>query len=237
MTQFIRKLFFPEKRGLVIGGSGALGTSIVSRFKKGWEMTSVDFLVNREAKFNIQLEPDHDVQKQAEIVEKSLSGKFDFIVSTAGAWSQGDISDKNIFSQLEMNLRANMYPSLIAGHLATKFLTETGIIVLTGSLLAFKENTPSMLAYGVSKNLVHSLALTLSTRKDLISENTVICILPDILNTEVNRKAMPGADFSKWTSPDKIAEVLFLWNKGVNTPKNGSFVGFKGEKELTQEYL
>jgi dihydropteridine reductase len=112
-----------------------------------------------------------------------------------------------------------------------------GMLVLTGSLLAFKEDTPSMLAYGVSKNMVHSLALNMSTRKDLTSENIVICILPDILNTEANRKAMPSADFSKWVQPDKIADLIFKWNQGINTPKNGSFVGFKLGTQVTQEYL
>lgn len=237
MTQFLRKLFFPEKRGLVIGGSGALGSAVVSRFKKTWDITSVDFNVNRDAKANILMKADHEIQQQAQDVEKELKGKYDLIISTAGGFSSESISDDQVFSRFETNLRRNLYPSLLAGHLATKFLTETGILILTGSLLTFKETTPKMLSYGVTKNLVHMLALNLSTRKELISENTVICILPDILNTEANRRAMPGSDFSKWTSPDKIAEIIFMWNKGINTPKNGSFVAFKGEKELTQEYL
>lgn len=237
MTQFLRKLFFPEKRGLVIGGSGALGSAVVSRFKKNWEMTSVDFHMNRDAKANILVKAEHDAQQQAQVVEQELKGKYDLIISTAGGWSKENISDDQVFSQFEVNLKRNFYPSLLAGHLATKFLTETGIIILTGSLLAFKETSPNMLSYGVSKNLVHILALNLSTRKELISENTVICILPDILNTETNRKAMPEVDYTKWTSPDKIADIIYMWNKGINTPKNGSFVAFKGEKELTQEYL
>ena len=36
-------------------------------------------------------------------------------------------------------------------------------------------------------------------------------VLPSIIDTEPNRKAMPGADFSKWPKPEEIARVvLFL---------------------------
>jgi NAD(P)-dependent dehydrogenase (short-subunit alcohol dehydrogenase family) len=37
-------------------------------------------------------------------------------------------------------------------------------------------------------------------------------ILPSIIDTEANRKAMPGADYSKWPKPQEIARViLFLF--------------------------
>jgi NAD(P)-dependent dehydrogenase (short-subunit alcohol dehydrogenase family) len=36
-------------------------------------------------------------------------------------------------------------------------------------------------------------------------------ILPSIIDTEANRKAMPKADFAKWPKPEDIARVvLFL---------------------------
>ena len=36
-------------------------------------------------------------------------------------------------------------------------------------------------------------------------------ILPSIIDTEPNRKAMPKADFAKWPKPEEIARVvLFL---------------------------
>ncbi|HEY6351660.1 MAG TPA: SDR family oxidoreductase, partial [Candidatus Angelobacter sp.] len=36
-------------------------------------------------------------------------------------------------------------------------------------------------------------------------------VLPSIIDTEPNRKAMPGADFSKWPKPEEIARaILFL---------------------------
>jgi NAD(P)-dependent dehydrogenase (short-subunit alcohol dehydrogenase family) len=35
-------------------------------------------------------------------------------------------------------------------------------------------------------------------------------VLPGIIDTEVNRKAMPEADFTKWPKPEDIARVILF---------------------------
>jgi len=35
-------------------------------------------------------------------------------------------------------------------------------------------------------------------------------ILPSIIDTEANRKAMPKADFAKWPKPEEIARVILF---------------------------
>jgi NAD(P)-dependent dehydrogenase (short-subunit alcohol dehydrogenase family) len=35
-------------------------------------------------------------------------------------------------------------------------------------------------------------------------------ILPSIIDTEANRKAMPSADFAKWPKPQEIARVILF---------------------------
>jgi NAD(P)-dependent dehydrogenase (short-subunit alcohol dehydrogenase family) len=35
-------------------------------------------------------------------------------------------------------------------------------------------------------------------------------ILPSIIDTPVNRKAMPEADYSKWPKPEEIARVILF---------------------------
>ena len=55
-----------------------------------------------------------------------------------------------------------LYPSLLGAHLATKYLTEDGIIMFTGAAAVFKEPQPDMIAYAVAKTAVHSLALNMT---------------------------------------------------------------------------
>jgi NAD(P)-dependent dehydrogenase (short-subunit alcohol dehydrogenase family) len=35
-------------------------------------------------------------------------------------------------------------------------------------------------------------------------------ILPSIIDTEANRNAMPGADYSKWPKPQEVARVILF---------------------------
>ena len=35
-------------------------------------------------------------------------------------------------------------------------------------------------------------------------------VLPSIIDTEANRKAMPKADFAKWPKPEEIARVILF---------------------------
>jgi NAD(P)-dependent dehydrogenase (short-subunit alcohol dehydrogenase family) len=64
-------------------------------------------------------------------------------------------------------------------------------------------------AYAASK--AAALAMTDSLAVDLKGTGVrVNSILPSIIDTEVNRKAMPGADFSKWPKPEDIARVILF---------------------------
>ena len=38
----------------------------------------------------------------------------------------------------------------------------------------------------------------------------VNCILPSVIDTEANRRAMPKADFSKWVKTDDLTNVVFF---------------------------
>jgi NAD(P)-dependent dehydrogenase (short-subunit alcohol dehydrogenase family) len=40
---------------------------------------------------------------------------------------------------------------------------------------------------------------------------TATVIVPSTIDTEANRKAMPGADFSKWVKPEVIAETISFY--------------------------
>jgi NAD(P)-dependent dehydrogenase (short-subunit alcohol dehydrogenase family) len=43
-------------------------------------------------------------------------------------------------------------------------------------------------------------------------------ILPSIIDTPINRQAMPGADFASWPKPQDIAQViLFLCSDAAKT--------------------
>ncbi|MFL5274226.1 MAG: SDR family oxidoreductase, partial [Anaeromyxobacteraceae bacterium] len=53
------------------------------------------------------------------------------------------------------------------------------------------------------------LALLASLREEVRGRGVrVNAILPDVIDTPANRRAMPGADFARWTRPEDIARVV-----------------------------
>jgi NAD(P)-dependent dehydrogenase (short-subunit alcohol dehydrogenase family) len=83
-----------------------------------------------------------------------------------------------------------------------------GAIVNVAAKAAF-DHAAGAAAYAASKSA--AVALLDSLAADLkgtgIRANT---ILPSIIDTEANRKAMPNADFAKWPKPEDIARVILF---------------------------
>ena len=49
-------------------------------------------------------------------------------------------------------------------------------------------------------------------------------VLPGTIDTPANRRAMPDADRSKWTSPEAIADVMAFLLSSESTPTTGALV-------------
>ena len=102
--------------------------------------------------------------------------------------------------------------------MASKFLGEQGLLVFTGAAKVFEGPTNFALAYGLSKQATHSLALHMAERADIPKSADVITILPTTIDTPGNRQSMPNEDTSTWSPPDKVANLV-----RENRPVNGSF--------------
>ena len=83
-----------------------------------------------------------------------------------------------------------------------------GAIVNVASTAALDHGAGNA-AYAASK--AAAVALVDSLAEDLKGTAVrVNSILPSIIDTEANRKAMPKADFSKWPKPEEIARVILF---------------------------
>ncbi len=82
-----------------------------------------------------------------------------------------------------------------------------------------------MIGYGMAKAAVHQLVKSLSCDKSGLPEGSLaVALLPVTLDTPMNRKFMPKADFSSWTSLEFVARLLHDWADGRERPNNGSLV-------------
>jgi NAD(P)-dependent dehydrogenase (short-subunit alcohol dehydrogenase family) len=133
------------------------------------------------------------------------------LVNTVGGFTGGqkfwEADSKSLDQMLNLNVRSGWI--LARAALRPMLKANRGVIVNIASKAAL-DHSPTLAAYSASKAaavaMIDSLAADL--KETGVRANSV---LPSIIDTEINRKAMPKADFSKWPKPQEIAKVvLFL---------------------------
>lgn len=122
-----------------------------------------------------------------------------------GGWAGGNAS-KDLAKNAEMMWKQSVWSSTISATIGSRFLKKGGVLTLTGADAALN-GTPGMIGYGLAKAAVHQLTKSLAADKSgLPDDSLVVSILPITLDTPMNRKWMPKADFSTWTPLEFIAE-------------------------------
>jgi NAD(P)-dependent dehydrogenase (short-subunit alcohol dehydrogenase family) len=137
-------------------------------------------------------------------------GGLDAMVNTVGGWAGGaktwDAGDDELERMLSVNLRSGW---VLARAAARAMVPRGRGSIVNVASKAGVEPTPGAAAYAASK--AAALALIESLAGDLkgtgVRANSV---LPSVIDTEANRKAMPKADFAKWPKPEEIARVILF---------------------------
>jgi NAD(P)-dependent dehydrogenase (short-subunit alcohol dehydrogenase family) len=219
------ELSFNGKIVLVAGGTGGLGKAASLAFLAEGAMTVVtyrsqaEYVALREAAGSAakQLEGyTADVTDEAAVealVGDILNrhGQLDVLINTVGGYAGGiklwELDMKTFDQMLALNLRSGYV--LARAALLPMLKQRSGAIVNIAAKAAFDHGAGAS-AYAASK--AAAVAMMDSLAEDLKGTGVrVNSVLPSIIDTEVNRKAMPDANFAAWPKPEDIARVvLFL---------------------------
>ena len=83
------------------------------------------------------------------------------------------------------------------------------------------EGQAGMAAYSASKSAV--IRLTESMSAELKDQGiNVNCIIPGTIDTPQNREAIPEADYSKWVTPESLAEVILFLSSNAARDVHGA---------------
>jgi len=209
---------------LVAGGTGGLGRAVTLAFLEEGAKVVVTFRAPEEfdalksaAGTNGSRLDGHtvDVTDEAavrQLIEK-IVGKYrrlDAMINTVGGYAGGtklwELETKVFEQMLALNLRSGYALSRAAVRAMLK--EGHGAIVNVASKAAV-DHAGGAAAYAASKSA--AVALVDSLAADLKGSGVrVNTILPSIIDTEANRKAMPKADFAKWPKPEDIARVILF---------------------------
>ena len=215
---------------VVAGGTGGLGRAVslaflnedaqlVVTYRKQEEFDALKKLATGSAP---RLEGyDVDVTDEAEVGKfiggvVGRHGRLDAMVNAVGGYAGGvklwELDTKVFDQMLALNLRSGYALSRAAVRVMLK--QGSGAIVNVAAKAAI-DHGGGAAAYAASK--AAAVAVMDSLAEDLKGTGVrVNSILPSIIDTEANRKAMPKADFAKWPKAEDIARVIvFLCSDGA----------------------
>ena len=215
---------FAGKVVLVAGGTGGLGRAVSIAFLQ--EGATVVVTYRKEEEFvalknaavpHGSLLRGHQVDVTDEsavrqLIERVLAAhaRLDALVNAVGAYAGGVQLWKLEPSIFELMLALNLRSGYVLSRATVPAMLKqgSGAIINVASKAAF-DHAGGAAAYAASK--AAAVAMMDSLAEDLKGTGVrVNSILPSIIETEANRKAMPSADFAKWTKPEDIVRVILF---------------------------
>jgi NAD(P)-dependent dehydrogenase (short-subunit alcohol dehydrogenase family) len=225
---------------IVTGGTGALGRAVVLRLLQQGTRVAVPYrgadewrALQAEAGANAALFGDTaDLGEPAgarAFVDAAAArlGVLDGVALVAGGWAGGTTFDEAPADEWGRMLRTNLDTVAHVCRASLPHLRQHGGSVVAVGSRAADTGGGGMAAYAVSKVAVHALVRVLAV-ENVGRGIRFNAVLPGTIDTPANRRAMPGADRSKWTSPDAIARVIFFLLSPESAPTTGALVPVDG---------
>ncbi len=201
---------------LVTGANGGLGSAVVEAFlAAGATVSGVARSIAPRDDTERFVAVQADLTTAAGVslaVEQTVlqTRGIDVLVHTMGGFAGGHPVQETDEAAWQSMLALNLTSAFLMARAVLPYMVQAryGRIVAVGSRTGV-EPAAGVSAYGVSKAGLNALIQTiaLETRAQGITANAV---LPGVIDTAANRKAMSGADFSHWVTPEKIAQQI-LW--------------------------
>jgi len=227
---------------LVNGASGGLGGAVVRAFAEegarlvltGTRQPQLEALAQElrlDATSTLLVAVDLTKGEEAERLVRTATDRFgaiDVVAHVTGGFKGGTPvaeTDPQTWSfMLDLNLTAAFLTARAV--LPAMLARGSGKIVIISSRSG-SQPSANFTAYTVSKAALNMLVQCLAeeTRQHGINVNAVA---PSVIDTEPNRQANPGGDYSKWVTPESIAGVVRFLASDAASDVHGAIVPVYG---------
>lgn len=213
------------RSAIVTGGTGGLGAAVTRSFlDAGWRVVVPVYddaergRVAEHERLVLEaadlLDPD-SAAALTQVAAGDASAPLAAVVNLVGGFAMGARVHETPIEDFDAQLRLNLRPTYLVCQAAIGHLIAAGggAIVCVSSRAALKPFRGAA-GYVVSKAAVLAFVDVLAEeyRNDDIRANA---ILPSVIDTPANRRAMPDADFARWVAPEQLASVVrFLCEDG-----------------------
>ncbi|MCY7311114.1 MAG: SDR family NAD(P)-dependent oxidoreductase [Chitinophagaceae bacterium] len=215
------------KTAIVTGASGNLGQAVIKKLLAADYYVTGTIIPNDSVAIDIRGR--NFETAIVDLMQEELAQQFvnlmvakhttiDVTILTVGGFAMGNIistSTADITKQYKLNFETAYN---VARPVFTQMMKQgNGRIFLIGSRPGSDmKNSKGMVAYGLGKSLIFRLAELMNEEAKGTNVVTSV-VVPSTIDTPQNRKSMPTADFSKWVTPEAIADVIYFYcsNEGA----------------------
>ena len=209
------------KIAIVTGASGNMGQAVIKKMlAEGFyvvgtvipnDAVAIDIKGRNFETVVVDLMNEDAAQEFVELVAIK-HGRIDAAVLTVGGFAMGKIATTktaDIAKQYQLNFETAYN---VARSVFMQMMQQgSGRIFLIGSKPGLNmKNSKGTLAYGLAKSLIFRLAELMNEEAKGHDVVTSV-IVPSTIDTPANRASMPDADFSKWVTPEAIADVIYFY--------------------------
>lgn len=215
---------FSGKLALVAGGTGGLGRAVSLAFLDAGANVAATYRKQAEfealknaagangARLDGNIVDVTDEAAVGELFDKVLArhGRVDALVNAVGGYTGGVKLWETETAILDQMLALNLRSGYALSRAAVRVMLKQGQgAIVNVAAKAAVDHPGGAAAYAASK--AAAVAMLDSLAADVKGSGVrVNSILPSIIDTEANRKAMPKADFTKWPKPEDIARVILF---------------------------
>ncbi|WP_035354449.1 SDR family NAD(P)-dependent oxidoreductase [Edaphobacter aggregans] len=237
------QISFKDKVVLVAGGTGGLGHAVSLAFLSEGAKVIVTYrnekgLASLKSAAGAQASAidavETDVTEEAggtRLIEGILAkhGRLDVLVNTVGGYAGGvnlcETDAKTFDRMLDLNLRSGF---VLARAAVPAMLKQGSGAVVNVAAKAAVDHGAGASAYAASK--AAAVAMMDSLAADVKGTGVrVNSVLPSIIDTPVNRQAMPDANFAVWPKPEEIARVILFLASDAAQVINGAQIPVYGK--------
>ncbi|MBV8503265.1 MAG: SDR family NAD(P)-dependent oxidoreductase [Paucibacter sp.] len=224
-----------DRTVVITGGFGALGTALgEALLNAGARVALIDKTSARPAGSlhgamflgSVDLCDAESTQRALRAAVEHF-GRLDALVNVAGGFRWEPVATGCVATWQHL-FDVNLRTALIASQAILPHMLErrSGRVVNIGSLGAVQAER-GMGAYAASKAAVARLTEALAAE---VKEHgiTVNAILPSVIDTPANRKAMPDAESQHWLAPVALAHVVMFLLSDAAAAVNGALIPVKG---------
>lgn len=217
------------------GGTGALGHAVLEALLARGAICHVPCIEKEvPARFELRAHPGVRAVPGVDLGDEQAVGRYYASlpsvwasVHLAGGFAMAKLGDTSL-ADLRAMLDLNLATCFLAAREAARRMAGTGGRIVNVAARPAVTPTAGMIAYAVSKGAVASLTQHMAA--ELVGEGILVnAVLPSIMDSPANRKAMPKADHDAWPRTSEVAEAIAFLASPRNTLTSGALIPVYGK--------